>query len=93
MKKGYLFYPDFDPDAQFYFDDDEIGLHPLTSRPKYRARFTDDIYYDCADEETPFGSDEGSDTLAFIEENIRFSSAPANRFLSLAVSSAGVAHS
>jgi uncharacterized protein YfeS len=70
-EKGYLPYPDFDPDAQFYFDDDEIGLHPLTSHPKYRAHFTDDIYYDCVDEEAPFGSDEGSDTLAFIEEDIR----------------------
>jgi uncharacterized protein YfeS len=70
-KKGYLPYPDFDPNAQFYFDDDEIGLHPLTSHPKYRSHFTDDIYYDCVDEETPFGSDEGSDTLALIEEDIR----------------------
>ena len=26
------------------------------------------MYYDCGDEEAPFGSDEGSDTLAFLQE-------------------------
>jgi uncharacterized protein YfeS len=71
MKKGYRPYPEFDPDAHFYFDDDEIGLHPLTSHPRFRVHFTDAIYYDCVDGEAPFGSDEGSDTLAFIEEDIR----------------------
>jgi uncharacterized protein YfeS len=70
-KKGYLPYPEFDPDAHFYIDDDEIGLHPLTSHPRFRAHFTDDLYYDCVDEEAPFGSDEGSDTLASVEEAIR----------------------
>jgi uncharacterized protein YfeS len=75
-KKGYLPYPEFDPDAHFYFDDNEVGLHPLTSHPKYRAHFTDDLYYDCCDEEAPFGSDEGSDTLALIEEDIRKGKTP-----------------
>jgi uncharacterized protein YfeS len=71
VKKGYQPYPEFDPDTHFYFDDKEIDIHPLTSHPAYRAHFTADIYYDQGDEETPFGSDEGSDTLAFIEEEIR----------------------
>jgi uncharacterized protein YfeS len=71
LKKGYLPYEDFDPDSRLYFDDDETGLHPLTSHPKFRAHFTDEIYYNCFDEETPFGSDEGSDTLAAIEEYMR----------------------
>ena len=29
------------------------------------------LYYDCVDEEAPFGSDEGSDTLDSLEETIR----------------------
>ena len=68
VKKGYKPYPEFDPAKQLYFDDEEIGPHPLTSHPVFRASFTDDFYYDCADEEAPFGSDEGADTLAFITE-------------------------
>ena len=71
VKKGYKPYPEFDPAAQFYFDDDEIGLHPLTSHPAFRAHFTDELYYDCVDDEAPFGSDEGADTLAFITDVIR----------------------
>ena len=75
VKKGYKPYPDFDTDNHFYFDDEEIGLHPLTSHPRFRARFTKDFYYNCYDEEAPFGSDEGSDTLAQIEEDMRKSKA------------------
>ncbi|MDR1604532.1 MAG: WGR domain-containing protein [Gracilibacteraceae bacterium] len=71
VKKGYQPYADFDADRQLYFDDEEIGLHPLTSHPRFRVHFTDDLYYDCGDEEAPFGSDEGSDTLAHIVEEIR----------------------
>ena len=71
VKKGYKPYPEFDPAKQFYFDDEEIGLHPLTFHPVFRNHFTDDFYYDCGDEEAPFGSDEGSDTLAHICEEIR----------------------
>jgi len=71
IKKGYAPYTDFDPASHLYFDDDEIGLHILTSHPIYRANFPHDLYYDCADEEAPFGSDEGSDTLYFVEKAIR----------------------
>lgn len=71
MKKGYQPYLEFPYDEHHYFDDDEIGLHPLTSHPNYRANFTDGYYYDCVDEEAPFGSDEGSDTLSQISEDIR----------------------
>jgi uncharacterized protein YfeS/predicted DNA-binding WGR domain protein len=70
-RKGYVAYPDYDPLNQFYFDDPEIGLHRLTSHPTFRANFADDLYYDCVDEEAPFGSDEGSDTLSFLEEAVR----------------------
>ena len=70
-KKGYKTYAEFDTENHLYFDDEEIGLHPLTSHPNYRKHFIDDLYYDCGDEEAPFGSDEGSDTLAQITEDIR----------------------
>ncbi|KAF2509126.1 WGR domain-containing protein [Flavobacterium foetidum] len=70
-KKGYKLYPEFDCNNHYYFDDEEIGLHPLTSHPKFRTHFTEAFYYSCFDEETPFGSDEGSDTLAQIVEDLR----------------------
>lgn len=63
QKKGYQIVPDLTEDGHCYFDTDEYGPHPLTSHPVFRAYFLDDIYYDCMDEEAPFGSDEGSDTL------------------------------
>lgn len=65
-KKGYTPMPEFDPEAQTYFDMEEYGLHPLTSHPVFRRYFSDELYYDCADEDAPFGSDEGSDTLAML---------------------------
>jgi uncharacterized protein YfeS len=71
VKKGYRPYADFDADGHFYFDDDETGLHPLTSHPAFRTHFSDKLYYDCGDEEAPFGSDEGSDTLSRIKEDLR----------------------
>lgn len=72
LKKGYKEISDFDFDKHFYFDDEEIGLHPKTSHPNFRQHFTnEDLYYNCGDEETPFGSDEGNDTLYELGENIR----------------------
>lgn len=62
LKKGYVDFP-FDYDSHRYFDDEEVGLHRLTSHPRFVAHFADDVYYDCGDEEAPFGSDEGSDAL------------------------------
>ncbi len=71
MKKGYKDYNDFNKYEHFYFDDEEWGLHQLTSNPVFREYFSNDLYYDCGDEEAPFGSDEGSDTFHFLEEKIR----------------------
>ena len=70
-KKGYTDYSDFDTDKHCFFDDEEVGLHRLTSHPNFRKHFTDELYYDCGDEEAPFGSDEGADTLAQIREDFR----------------------
>lgn len=71
QKKGYSDMPEFDAEQHFYFDTDEYGPHFLTSHPIFRKYFSDDLYYDCADEEAPFGSDEGSDTFHVLQENFR----------------------
>ncbi|MBP1995541.1 WGR domain-containing protein [Paenibacillus eucommiae] len=71
LKKGYQPAYDFDFIDRFYFDDEEIGPHSKTSHPNFVKHFNDDFYYDCADEEAPFGSDEGSDALSILSENLR----------------------
>lgn len=70
-KKGYAEMPDFDAACHFYFDTDEYGPHPLTSHPLFRRYFSDELYYDCGDEEAPFGSDEGSDALHILQDAVR----------------------
>lgn len=71
IKKGYLEDTLFKFEDRFYFDDEEFGLASLTSHPNFREHFIHDFYYDCCDDEAPFGSDEGSDTLNSLEEVIR----------------------
>lgn len=70
LKKGYLEVETV-PRGKLYIDNDDIGPHPLTSHPVFREYFTDEIYYNCFDEEAPFGSDEGSDVLAELEDYIK----------------------
>lgn len=70
-KKGYKEFPEFDRDNHYYFDDEEYGLSPLTSHPIFRKYFSNEIYYDCGDEEAPFGSDEGHDAFSELEESVR----------------------
>lgn len=70
-KKGYLEDTNFDFNACIYMDHEDFGPHPKTSHPAFRAHFIEDFYYDCGDEESPFGSDEGSDTLHEIQEQLR----------------------
>lgn len=71
MKKGYKEDENFDFLNRLYIDSEEYGLNPKTSHPRYAEHFSDEIYYSEGDEETPFGSDEGNDTLSFIVEAIR----------------------
>ncbi|WP_341282801.1 WGR domain-containing protein [Paenibacillus sp. FSL H8-0537] len=71
LKKGYKADNNFDFNNHLYFDDEEIGLHIKTSHPNFVKHFKDDFYYDCGEEEAPFGSDEGSDTLAELTESLR----------------------
>lgn len=70
-KKGYEEFPEFDRNNRYYFDDEECGLNPLTSHPVFRKYFSDNFYYDCGDEEAPFGSDEGNDALYELQETIQ----------------------
>ena len=70
-KKGYKEFPEFDRDNHYYFDDEEYGLNPLTSHPIFRKYFSNEIYYDCGNEEAPFGSDEGHDAFSELEESVR----------------------
>ena len=72
IKKGYKEISNFDFENRYYFDDMEYDIDLLTSHPDFRKHFSDEkIYCNCGDEETPFGSDTGNDTLHFIEEKIR----------------------
>ena len=70
-KKGYKPAPDFNFIDRFYFDDEDFGPHRKTSHPHFVRYLTDDFYYDCGDEEAPFGSDEGSDALYKLAQTLR----------------------
>lgn len=71
IKKGYVEDTHFDFINRFYLDNEEYGPHPKTSHPKFAEHFTEDFYYDCTNEESPFGSDEGNDTLTLLQTCIR----------------------
>lgn len=71
LKKGYREEQGFDFENRIYIDDEEIGPHPKTSHPRFTAHFTAEFYYDCCEEEAPFGSDEGADTLAELGAALR----------------------
>ncbi|MDQ6786369.1 MAG: hypothetical protein M3033_06065 [Acidobacteriota bacterium] len=51
------------------FDDEEFWeLSPNNSHPNAVAILTDEFYWDCADDNSPFGNDTGADTLADFRE-------------------------
>ena len=54
--------------ATLHFDDPEEGLARATSHPAFVRVAEQDFYYDCGDDFSPFGSDDGNDTLAALEE-------------------------
>lgn len=45
-EKSYQDFAQFDFINHFYFDDEEIDLHPLTSHPTFRTHFVEDFHYD-----------------------------------------------
>ncbi|MGJ7574628.1 MolR family transcriptional regulator [Variovorax sp. RB2P76] len=51
-----------------HFDDPEVGLARETSHPRFVTLATDDFYYDVGDDFSPFGSDDGNDTLSSLED-------------------------
>lgn len=57
--------------GEIYLDDEEEGLSKETSHPNFVNHFTEDFYYDCGDEEAPFGNDNGADTLYELEDLIK----------------------
>ena len=54
--------------TSLYFDDPDEGLSPGTSHPAFVRVAADAFYYDCGDDFSPFGSDDGSDTLASLQD-------------------------
>lgn len=50
-----------------FFDDEETGLSPQTSHPNFRALATAEFYFDGCDDFSPFGNDDGADTLSALE--------------------------
>ena len=71
LKAGFEDYLDFDPTHSFYYDDDAIGLHPLTSHPAFRHYFPTEVYYSSIQDAAPFGNDEGSDALWELSDLLR----------------------
>lgn len=53
---------------KLYIDDSEEGLSRTTCHPSFNTILKDKIYTDIIDEFTPFGNDEGWDTLRNLEE-------------------------
>ena len=53
---------------KLYLDDEETGLARETSHPNFVEHFSEDFYYDCTDDEAPFGNDNGADTLYELED-------------------------
>jgi uncharacterized protein YfeS len=52
-----------------YFDDREgDALSRETTHPNFVQALTEQFYYDCTDEFSPFGNDEGADTLYALED-------------------------
>lgn len=71
LRAGYQEDQDFDPAKPYYYDDDDYGLHPLTSHPTFRHYFRPSIYYSSIEEGAPFGNDEGSDALWELSDLLR----------------------
>ena len=48
-------------------DEDLWELSPETAHPQAAQSLTDEFFWDCTDENAPFGNDTGADTLAFFQ--------------------------
>jgi uncharacterized protein YfeS len=55
--------------TDFYFDDpDGEALAKETSHPNFVQTLTEEFYYDCTDDFSPFGNDDGADLLFNLED-------------------------
>lgn len=68
--KGYIENTEFDFKNKLYISEEDYGVHILTSHPNFTSSFTDEFYYSCIDEASPFGNNSGSDALCLLEEMI-----------------------
>lgn len=71
QRAGFVTDTGFDPAAVRYFDDPEFGPHRLTSHPKFNEHFSDELYQDSPNEQSPFGSDDGADTLHDLQDALQ----------------------
>lgn len=53
---------------KYYFDSEDEGPARETSHPAFVQAMTADFYYDCTDDFSPFGNDEGADLLYQLED-------------------------
>lgn len=68
QRVGFVTDTGFDPAVVRYFDDPEFGPHRLTSHPKFTEHFSAELYLDSPIEQSPFGSDDGADTLHDLQD-------------------------
>ncbi len=71
LKKGYLEVSEFNEENHQYFDFGDYGTHPLTSHPNFRKCFKDPLYFDCGEDRSPFGNDDGFDTIIELENYVQ----------------------
>ncbi|QNH62878.1 hypothetical protein [Hymenobacter sediminicola] len=55
-------------EQRFYFDDEAEGLAIQTSHPDFTAVVKEEFYFDCVDDFSPFGNDDGADALLSLTE-------------------------
>lgn len=69
--KGYSETNDFEEVGHCYFDDENIGISPITSNPIFRKYCSAEFYYDCTNDYAPFGNDNGNDILFMVQKACR----------------------
>ena len=64
-----------------YYDDEDEGPTPETSHPRFRELANEDFFYDSSDDFSPFGNDDGADTLSALEDWLREGGDDLRRFV------------
>ena len=71
IKNGYTETGDFEEEGHCYYDNENIGISPVSSNPVFRKYCSSDFYYDCKNDYAPFGNDIGNKVLAWVHESCR----------------------